>query len=246
VTGSRFSRKTVAVFTVVLLLGAGGAVALAQTQRDDRAAGRQAFIDDVAKRLGVSSADLEQALTDAQIAQIDKALADGRLTQEQADRMKEWIQSGKAPLFGLPLDRGFRGHGDGPHGGFGFGPGRGFHHGPPAFFDAAASYLGLSAEELRAALADGTSLADVAADEGKSAEGLEDAIVAAVEKELDQAVEDGRLTEARKTEFLDRFREHVSDLVRHGWGGLPGPWRDGEKPGDGGPSEPGQPDDANA
>ena len=51
-TSSRPSKRIVAVAAAVSLLVLGG-VALAQTQRDDRAAERQAFLDDVAKRLGV-------------------------------------------------------------------------------------------------------------------------------------------------------------------------------------------------
>jgi hypothetical protein len=227
---SRPSKRIVAVVAAAALLGLGG-VALAQTQRDDHAVQRQAFLDDTAKRLGVDSSDLEQALRDATIAQIDKALGDGAITKEQADRMKERIQSGDGPLFGLPLERGFRGHG-------GFGPGGHdfeLHHGPPAFFDAAATYLGMTTDELFTALGDGTSLADLAKEKGKSVDGLEQAIVAAVEKQLDVAVGKGRLTEEQKTEFLDRLRDHVDELVqragdgphrfRHdgtGPGGMPG------------------------
>jgi hypothetical protein len=241
---SRPSKRIVAVLAATTLLVLGG-VAFAQTQRDDHAAGRQAFLDDVANRLGVSSADLEQALTDAQITRIDKALADGRITKEQADRLKEHIESGKGPLFGFPPERGF----GGPHGGFGPG-GHDFHHGPPAFFEAAATYLGMTADELREALDEDTSLADVAKAKGKSVDGLEQAIVAAVEKQLDEAVKTGRLTEERKTEFLDRFRDHVDELVQQAGHGPRGFRHDGGQPGDGMPGGdfpgPGMPDDASA
>ncbi len=91
------SKRVIAVLGAVLLLGAGGA-AVAQTQTDDRAAERQAFLDDVAERLGVTSDELEKAFKDARLARIDAALADGKITQEEADRMKEGIESGKGPF----------------------------------------------------------------------------------------------------------------------------------------------------
>lgn len=206
------SKRVIAVLGAALLLGAGGA-AVAQTQTDDRAAARQAFLDDVAGRLGVTSDELEQAFKDARLAQIDAALADGKITEEEAQRMKDGIESGKGPFFGGPGFRGGPGF-DGPHHRW-FGPGGGaFQHEPPAFFGAAADYLGLSDAELRNALMEGESLADLAKEQEKSVDGLEDAIVESFSKQLDEAVAAGRITEAQKTEILDKFSEHVPDLVQ--------------------------------
>ncbi len=206
------SKRVIAVLGAVVLLGAGGA-AVAQTQSDDFAAERQAFLDDVAERLGVTPDELEKAFKDARIAQIDKALADGKITEEEAQRMKEGIESGKGPFFGGPGLRGGPGF-DGPHHRWS-GPGGGaFHHEPPAFFGAAADYLGLSDAELRNALMEGESLADLAKEQGKSVDGLEDAIVESFSKQLDEAVAAGRITAEQKTEILDRFSEHVPDLVQ--------------------------------
>ncbi len=89
-----------------------------------------------------------------------------------------------------------------------------FHHEPPAFFGAAADYLGLSDEELRNALMEGQSLADLAEEQDKSVEGLELAIVDSYSKQLDEAVAAGRITAEQKTEILDKFSEHVPDLVQ--------------------------------
>jgi hypothetical protein len=211
VTVPKPSRRAIAALGAVLLLGVAG-VAVAQTQSDDHAAERQAFLDDVAKRLGVTTEQLEQAFKDARLAQVDKALADGKITEDEAQRMKDGIESGQGPMFGP--GPGFERHRGG------FGPGGEMHHGPPAFFDAAADYLGVTEAELRQAFIDGKSLADLAEEKGKSAQGLEDAIVASVSKSLDEAVAAGRITEEQKTEMLDRLSEHVSDLVQgtgRGW-----------------------------
>ena len=80
-------------------------------------------------------------------------------------------------------------------------------------FDAAGGYLGLSRSELKERLRRGDSLADVAAAEGKTVDGLKQAICSAVADELDFAVAAGRLTEARKQRLLERLDAIVDDLV---------------------------------
>ena len=56
------------------------------------------FMQSLAKHLGISTEKLQDAAKAAAIDQIDAALADGKITKEQADAAKERIQSGDAPL----------------------------------------------------------------------------------------------------------------------------------------------------
>jgi hypothetical protein len=56
------------------------------------------------------------------------------------------------------------------------------------FGSAAADYLGLELEELRERVADGRSLAEIARAEGKSVDGLEEALVAAFREHVDELV----------------------------------------------------------
>ena len=79
--------------------------------------------------------------------------------------------------------------------------------------DAVASYLGLSAAELRTQLEAGKSLADIAKAQGKSVDGLKAAIVAAAKTSLDQAVADGKLTADQAKQMLDRITANVDDMV---------------------------------
>jgi hypothetical protein len=175
---------------------AGGAVAASQS--DDPAAERQAFLNDVAGRLGTTSAKLEAALKAAAIDRVDAALKAGKITQAEAQALKEAINSGKVPL--------------GP--GFGFGPGFG-HLGKAGghFLSAAATYLGLTEAQLRTQLESGKSLADIAKAQNKSVDGLKAAILKEVESNLDQAVKDGHITSAQRDEFLNEFKSHLDDLV---------------------------------
>jgi hypothetical protein len=86
---------------------------------------------------------------------------------------------------------------------------------PGAFggLEAAADYLGLTDEELFDALRDGKTLAEIAEDEGKPVAGLVDAIVAAPEKQIDEAVEDGRLDEDQAAELKEDLEASIRDLV---------------------------------
>ena len=89
------SKKTVAICAAVAVV-AGGAVggALAASGTFDPTQQRQAFLNDVAGRLGVTSSKLEDALKAAAIDRVDAALAAGQITQAQADALKAAINSG--------------------------------------------------------------------------------------------------------------------------------------------------------
>ena len=78
---------------------------------------------------------------------------------------------------------------------------------------AVASYLGLTVDQVRDALRDDTSLAQLAGEQGKSVDGLKQAIRADAEQQLGQAVTDGRITAAQKQEMLERLDEHLDELV---------------------------------
>jgi AraC-like DNA-binding protein len=81
------------------------------------------------------------------------------------------------------------------------------------FGDAVASYLGLTPAELRAQVGDGTTLAQVAADQGKSVNGLKGAIVAGAETDLDAAVAAGKITAAQEQKMLADLESNIDQLV---------------------------------
>jgi hypothetical protein len=222
----RTRKRTAAIGAAVALAVAGGGVAYAATTGNDQ---RDALLRDAAQRLNVSPGELRSALEGAFGDQLDQAVKDGRLTQQQADRIKQAVRD-----HGLPLG--------GPLGGPG---GPGFAGGPmggPPGLDAAADYLGLTRAELGKQLMNGRSLADVAKAEGKSVDGLEQALVEAAKSDLDRAVADGRLTDSQRDELLRRLQEHVDELVN---GTGPGPRFErhdrGPGFGPGGPGAPGGP-----
>jgi polyhydroxyalkanoate synthesis regulator phasin len=204
---SRRNKLVVGGAALLVAVAAGGAIAATKLTPEQES---QAVINDAAKQLGVQPRELSNALKQALKNRVDGAVEDGRLTEEQGRRMKRRIDVGGAPLFGL-APRGFHEHGRNgiaPHMLFG---------GKAA---GAAEYLGMERTELFEALSRGKTLAELARERDKSVDGLIDAMVAATEKQLDEAVAEGRLSEADKTEVLADLRERITRLVNEG---LPGP-----------------------
>jgi hypothetical protein len=184
---------TTLALSVIVVGGAIGATRLDPREES------QAVINDAAEQLGVEPGELSNALKQALKNRVDDAVEDGRLTKEQGERMKERIDANEVPLFGL-----------GPMGGFDRPGHHMFFH---AKLEAAAEYLGMTRAQLREALQDGKTLAQVARDRDKSVDGLVDALVDEAEKMLDEDVEAGRLTEAEKKEMLSRLEDRITDFV---------------------------------
>jgi polyhydroxyalkanoate synthesis regulator phasin len=191
-------RKVLAGAAAVLAVGGAGA-GLAATKltatspRDES----RAIVKDAAENLGVSPDRLRAALEKAFSDRIDAAVADGRLTKEQGEELKQRIESGDFPLFGPPV--------------FGqrFPAVHPFFHG----LDAAASYLGLSEPALRSRLNSGKTLAQIARAQGKSVDELNSALLDDVKQKLDDAVAAGRLSKSEEQRVLNDLESRIDDLV---------------------------------
>jgi uncharacterized caspase-like protein len=139
-------------------------------------------------------------------------VSDGSITQEQADEVASTLE-----------EAGIGGHG--------------MHRDGGPVLSAAATALGMTEDELRTALeVDGTTLADVAEEQGVEVDALVDALVAVQQERIAAAVEDGRLTQEQADERLADLEERVTERVNseapvggHGHG--PGGDRGG-RPGD--------------
>lgn len=131
---------------------------------------------------------------------------DGTITAAQAE----------AVAADLASDLPSRGAGQGgPFGRMGHDMGElgGHHHGRFGGGQVIADALGIDLATLRDELRDGASLADVAAAHGVDVQVVIDAIVARASERLDQAVEDGRLTDEQAADRLAELTERVTDMV---------------------------------
>jgi hypothetical protein len=80
-------------------------------------------------------------------------------------------------------------------------------------FAAAADYLGITEAKLRAGLESGDTLAEIAKANGKTAAGLEQALVSAAKADLDAKVAAGQLTANQRTSILADLESRVDDVV---------------------------------
>ena len=135
-------------------------------------------------------------------------VAGGTITQAQADAVVEALQAAKP---------------EGRHG-----PGRGIVH---ASLDTAATALGVTSEELRAALREGKSVADVAGEQGVDVQVVIDALAAEAQERIATAVSEGRITQAQADERLATLTDDITKIVNgegRGFGRGRGPGRGGE------------------
>jgi hypothetical protein len=219
----RFKGKLVVGLAAIALIAfAGGAFAATESSGPST---RQAFLNDVAKRLHVTPQQLSAALNGATVDELQAAVKDGRLTQSQANALEQREKkTGATPGLGF----GFFGPGAGGGPGLGLGPGPGPGGGPgfgprlrgvagPLGFaggiGSAASYLGLSNAQVFRELSSGKSLAQIATAKGKSVSGLEQAMTAASKAQLAKAVANKMLTAAQEKQLLSGLSSRIANQV---------------------------------
>ncbi|MEM7142237.1 MAG: hypothetical protein AAF548_14530 [Actinomycetota bacterium] len=103
---------------------------------------------------------------------------------------------------------------------------RGGHRGHRGFGENGADLagiLGLESTEIREAIQGGSSLADIAAEQGVDSQELVDAIVAATEERVNGAVENGRIDQERADEILAGAADKAEDVVNGEFEGPRGP-----------------------
>jgi polyhydroxyalkanoate synthesis regulator phasin len=222
-------RILIAALAIVLVSTAviGGGMGLAVAQDEDTLV--QSFLGRVAEKLGIGEDELRSAVTEAEQDIIDEQVAEGKLSEEQGEALKERIESGDllAPLrgrlagprarfcdsvFGCIRERVCNGASDCVDG-------RVRDH----TAEAAATVLGLELEELVDELKDGKTLAEVAEEQGMAVDKLTAAMLPEVRQELDALVAEGKLTEEQADAIYGRVEENIDRIVNAQGRLLPGP-----------------------
>ena len=162
----------------------------------------------IAEEAGMApQAIVDAFLTDREAA-LDDAVADGRLTQEQADQMLEEMAERiserlEQPWTPHPSKRGQM-------------DGRGGMRGS-SLVDATAEVTGLTVEDVIAALQEGQTFAQIAEEAGMAPQAIVDAFLTDREAALDDAVADGRLTQEQADQMLEEMAEHASEHLEQPW-----------------------------
>lgn len=187
----RTSRTAVAVIAGATALLVGGGTALAHRgDADERGERCKTRFQRIAEARGLTVTQLEALIEARLLARIDTALAAGRISSEQAARLRLRIQSGN-PCSGAR---------------------HAVRHGIRRLMGSAADYLDLTRAELRAQLT-GNSLAALALKQGKTVAGLKAAMLAPAKARLARAVADGRITQAQASERLAKLESLVDRLL---------------------------------
>lgn len=171
---------------------------LAETPTPTSGAGQTAyqnFLDKLAANLGVQVDTLKNAITKTQTQIVDEQVQSGKLTQEQADKIKDRIQNGQGWF-------GFKGGFVGP---------KGWKGGPKL---NGALNLGSIKLEALAALTNKTvdqvkqelSLQRFLDENEITSQQLHDKIVELAQAKVDQAVKDGKITAAQGEQIMNRIK----------------------------------------
>ncbi len=198
-------RRLLIVTAALLALGftaiaVGGAV----TSADDGDGPFGNLLARVADKLGITEAELKTAIQDAELETIDEAVAEGRLTDERAARLRERVEEG-GHLFARR-----------PH----------HHLAPRLIVSSAVQVLGIETTDLVAELKAGKSLADVAEAQRMPVEDFTPALLTEIRTQLDALVAEGKLTADRAAEVFQHFEENIDRIVNaHHEPGHPCGWR---------------------
>jgi hypothetical protein len=173
----------IAGFLAVTALGSG----ITSAQEPDGSGGGHArpFTRALADVLGITPSQLQQDRQAALDQVLQTAVAEGRITQEQADKIREHPRAAARLLRSTVY----------------------------SVFDAAAETLQMTNEELRAQLANGNSLAGVAAQQNVSVDQLKAGITTQVTAKLDEAVADGRISQEQETKLLDGLAKRLDTMI---------------------------------
>ena len=184
-----------AVLGVLVLLVSSlvAGVALAQGGGEGDAQGlRERLAARVAGHLGVSEQQLVDAFKAARLEMLDEAVAAGKITQEQADKIRQRIEDGQGLGLGL---RGWRLRALG------------------GIVRSVAETLDMTPREIFLDLRQGQSLAEIGESKGVSADTLKSAILTAAGEKLDQAVADGKLTQERADKIMARLTDNIDRIL---------------------------------
>lgn len=201
---------TLAAAGGIVLAGVAGATSYASaqepgttpapTRHEKRIERRDNFLGRVAANLGVTLDQLKQAFKSAAIQTVDDALANGDITQAQADNAKAKIESGD----GLGLGR-LLGPAQGRHGKQGR-----VQKVRDGIVDSVAAALNMSADDVKTQLKSGKSIADLA---GGNLDAVKAQITSDAKAKLDAAVASGKLTQDKADKAFQALTDNLDKIV---------------------------------
>ena len=198
---SAMAALVVASTTALALVPSAGAQEEPQqpTARQER---RGAFLERVANLLGIDASRLQDAIKQAQLDIVNEALADGRITEERADKARQRIEDGRGPGLRQRVQEGAQGRRHERRARI-----RG------AIIEQSATAIGITPEDLKTDLRGGSSIAEVASANGVAVDDVKAALLDAATQKLDQAVTNDRIDQAKADEMLEKLSANLDTLL---------------------------------
>jgi transcriptional regulator with XRE-family HTH domain len=176
--------------------------AVAQAQEPPRERPRARHVEMLADKLGISVEEVRSGQKEVRDELIDKALAHGRLTAEQAARLK----AAEPGELRANLRRG--------------GVRLLFN-----FIDAAAKVIGIERDEVHTRLQNGQSLAQIAEANGIGHDELVSGMASELRTRIQTALSEGTISQEMATRLLANLDERIDKLVDLTGGKHDGPFR---------------------
>jgi uncharacterized protein YidB (DUF937 family) len=160
----------------------------------------QQYLQDLAKRLGVSVSTLQQDKLAAAEDVLAQLMKDGKLTQNQANQIKQRLESHKACS---GTGRGLWGRGVVM---------QALKQYIPGVATQVAQGLHMTVDQLKAQLQSGKSLSDIATAKGVSSTQLQTLVTNAIQNAVNKAVSDGNLTQQQATSIMQMLQKNPGAL----------------------------------
>ncbi len=162
----------------------------------------QQYLQDLAKRLGVSVSTLQQDKLAAAEDVLAQLVKDGKLTQNQANQIKQRLESHQACT---DKGRGLWGRGAKM---------QSLKQYLPDIATQVAQGLHISSTQLMSQLQSGKSLSDIAAAQGVSSTQLQTIVTNAIQSAVNKAVSDGNLTQQQATNIMQMLQKNPGAFNR--------------------------------
>lgn len=163
----------------------------------------QRFLEKLAGNLGVSFDQLKQAMKTTELQIVDEMAADGKLTPDQAQKLKDKINSGQGLGLGRFLGAYRRGRIDGAR----------LQRLKAGIVKSAATAIGVQPRDLVKELKAGESIADVAAEHNVSLDVVKAQLTSDATAALDRAVQNNKITQARADQLLQQLTAKLDDIL---------------------------------
>jgi len=164
---------------------------------------------DMAKNEGVSEVDLLKAITNEKKTRLMKDLDEGRITEEQYERLLSILQEKVAELLNSnwlmkpSIDKSRHG--------------KNKPQGPHHLISASAKQIGIDPKGLIEQLQSGKTIAEVADHNGIAADSLLNTLVQPIQERIDEAMSTGKISTQEAGQRLQETKRKFTDLINQTW-----------------------------